>query len=212
MGSTAARLPFWPAVSPVPGGGGDNTDVDAIRLVGRAASNRATGEGGSAAVTAEASGNPAGDRTIDGLVDEHRPWMVRFAVSLVGWNDADDLVSTVLSTLWRNQSWAAADDPRAFACTALVRAAASHHRTTYRREAREARSDPEAKWVGIEPDPDPELGRALAGLPVRQRAVIHLTYWDDLPPRVVAKVLGISDGAVRRHLARARSTLRRELT
>jgi RNA polymerase sigma factor (sigma-70 family) len=45
----------------------------------------------------------------------------------------------------------------------------------------------------------------------RQRAVVYLTYWDDLDPPRIAELLGISDGAVRRHLARARHHLRKTL-
>jgi RNA polymerase sigma factor (sigma-70 family) len=52
---------------------------------------------------------------------------------------------------------------------------------------------------------------AVAGLSVRQRAVVVLTYWADLDPRAVAERLGISEGSVRRHLARARARLREVL-
>ena len=45
----------------------------------------------------------------------------------------------------------------------------------------------------------------------RQQATVLLTYWDDLAPRDVAQRLGISEGSVRRHLARARARLRRVL-
>ena len=61
------------------------------------------------------------------------------------------------------------------------------------------------------PEPRPEVLAAVARLSPRQRAVVYLTYWDDLDPMSVAEVLGISDGAVRRHLARARKSLRRLL-
>ena len=45
----------------------------------------------------------------------------------------------------------------------------------------------------------------------RQRAVVYLAYWDDLDPAAIAQVLGVSEGSVRRHLARARAALRRML-
>jgi RNA polymerase sigma factor (sigma-70 family) len=57
----------------------------------------------------------------------------------------------------------------------------------------------------------PEIRRAVAALSARQRAVIVLTYWADLDPRHVAERLGISEGSVRRHLARARAHLRKVL-
>ena len=58
------------------------------------------------------------------------------------------------------------------------------------------------------PTPHPEVLGAVAALSPRQRAVVYLTYWEDLDPGSAAALLGISDGAVRRHLARARKTLR----
>jgi RNA polymerase sigma factor (sigma-70 family) len=48
-------------------------------------------------------------------------------------------------------------------------------------------------------------------LGVRQRAVIVLTYWADLEPAAIADWLGVSEGSVRSHLARARANLREVL-
>ena len=45
-------------------------------------------------------------------------------------------------------------------------------------------------------------------LSVQQRASVVLTYWEDLAPSQVAGRLGISEGSVKRHLARARSRLK----
>jgi RNA polymerase sigma factor (sigma-70 family) len=58
---------------------------------------------------------------------------------------------------------------------------------------------------------DPEIAAAVRGLSLRQRAVVVLTYWADLDPAAVAVRLGISEGSVRRHLARARARLREVL-
>ena len=44
-----------------------------------------------------------------------------------------------------------------------------------------------------------------------QRAVVFLTYWDDLTVEAVADVLQIAPGTVKAHLARARASLRRVL-
>jgi DNA-directed RNA polymerase specialized sigma24 family protein len=41
---------------------------------------------------------------------------------------------------------------------------------------------------------------------------VVLTYWDDLDRASVARLLGISEGAVKRHLARAHHRLRELLT
>ena len=53
-----------------------------------------------------------------------------------------------------------------------------------------------------------DLLRALRGLPVRQREAAVLFYIGDLPLHAVADAMGISDGAVKSHLARAREGLR----
>lgn len=57
-----------------------------------------------------------------------------------------------------------------------------------------------------------ELLGALAALPARQRAVIVLRYWEDLPEAEVAEVLGCSIGTVKstasRGLARLRTNIR----
>jgi len=61
------------------------------------------------------------------------------------------------------------------------------------------------------PDSDLDVRRAVADLSLRQRAVVYFTYWGDLGEDRVADLLGISPGAGRRHLARARLRLRKVL-
>lgn len=50
---------------------------------------------------------------------------------------------------------------------------------------------------------DPDLAAALAGLALRQRQVVALRYWADLPLRECAQQMGVSVGTVKQHLARA---------
>jgi RNA polymerase sigma-70 factor (ECF subfamily) len=61
------------------------------------------------------------------------------------------------------------------------------------------------------PEFRPDVQRAVEKLSVRQRAVVYLTYWEDMTNQMAANYLGISAGSVRRHLARAKTHLRREL-
>jgi RNA polymerase sigma factor (sigma-70 family) len=159
---------------------------------------------------------------------EHRGDLVRFATALVGPSHAEDLLSNTLTALLESGRWAQADDMRAYAMRAVALQAASWHRGTSRRVAREQRA---ARLdSGNIPAPafdnrafdnrafnntafdDPELWALVLALPVRQRAVLYLTYWEDQTVGSVAGTLGLSDGAVRRHLARARATLRRKLS
>jgi len=58
--------------------------------------------------------------------------------------------------------------------------------------------------------PSPEQATvvgALRSLPARQREALVLRYYGDLPEAQVAAAMGVSQGAVRRHLARATAAL-----
>lgn len=83
------------------------------------------------------------------------------------------------------------------------------HRSTMRRRAREMRTA-QSEAV-FDPEVRPEVMEAMAVLTTKQRAAVVLTYWEDLPPSEVAHRLGVSEGTVRRHLARGRSKLREVL-
>lgn len=56
-----------------------------------------------------------------------------------------------------------------------------------------------------------DLIAALARLPARQRAVLVLRYWADLPPEQVAQTLGIAVGTVKSASSRGIAALSREL-
>jgi RNA polymerase sigma-70 factor (ECF subfamily) len=58
------------------------------------------------------------------------------------------------------------------------------------------------------PEPTVDLIRALRALSPNQRAVAVLSLYADLPPREIARVLGLSATAVRVHLSQARRRLR----
>jgi RNA polymerase sigma-70 factor (sigma-E family) len=66
---------------------------------------------------------------------------------------------------------------------------------------REAAADP---VPGV---PDVDLARAIRQLPVMQRTAIVLFYFEDRPVSEIAGILGISGGAVKVHLHRARRRL-----
>lgn len=55
--------------------------------------------------------------------------------------------------------------------------------------------------------PDVDLADALRQLPVKQRACVLLFYFEDRPIAEIVHILGISEGAVKVHLHRARQRL-----
>ena len=71
---------------------------------------------------------------------------------------------------------------------------------------RRSRSAPRPQLAGI-PLLDSAVVSALQALPVRQREVLVLQYFADLPEAEIASATGMSTAAVRSHAARAMSSL-----
>jgi RNA polymerase sigma factor (sigma-70 family) len=135
--------------------------------------------------------------------------LMRFATGLVGRDTAEDVFAQAVVKALASPSWPRLTNPRAY----LYRAVFNEANTWRRRAA--ARPDVERRFARTarfeETEPRPEVAAAVANLSVRQRAVIVLAYWADLDPASIGEWLGISDGSVRRHLARARARLREVL-
>jgi RNA polymerase sigma-70 factor (ECF subfamily) len=55
--------------------------------------------------------------------------------------------------------------------------------------------------------PDMDLANALRQLPLKQRTCVLLFYYEDRPIAEIVDILGISEGAVKVHLHRARERL-----
>jgi len=78
-----------------------------------------------------------------------------------------------------------------------------------RRRSRWSRVAPLLRTTSVAPDPADEVSSrdamlsALRGLSPRQRACVVLRFYEDLPVASVAKVLGVSEGTVKRYLSEA---------
>ena len=137
------------------------------------------------------------------------PELIRFATGLVGPIDAPDVLSSAVVKSLSSPRWPSVADRRAYLYRAVFNEAQTHRRRASMRPWKEASTFSGPHWDV--PNLDPEVKDAVLGLSLRQRAVIVLTYWSDLDPAAVAVQLGISEGSVRRHLARARARLREAL-
>ncbi len=147
--------------------------------------------------------------TDDELFRKHADELLGFATGLVGPSDAADVVSASFLAALGSRSWQLVANRRAYLYRCVANEAKKLHRTRSRRRRREqATALPEA----VEPpDVRPDIVAAIKGLSLRQRAAIFLTYWERMTPAEVGESLGIGEGSVRRHLARARARLREEL-
>ncbi len=135
--------------------------------------------------------------------------LIRFAQGLVGRVDSADVVSAAVLQSISTAAWPEVINHRAYLYRAVLNQARKTHRDRQRRWTKELRAGYEP--AGEIPELRPEVLNAVKTLSPRQRAVIVLTYWEDLPPDEISGMLGMSEGSVKKHLARARTRLRRVL-
>lgn len=137
--------------------------------------------------------------------------LLRYATALVGPDDASDAVAGVM--LEAVTMFEPGSERERLGRPYVYRMLLNRVRMDYRSRTRRERR--EWKAIGL-PDhvellADPMVVSAVARLSVMQRAVVFLTYWEDLSPAAVALQLDVSEGTVKRHLARARNHLRKVL-
>ncbi|MBT8200152.1 MAG: RNA polymerase sigma factor [Acidimicrobiia bacterium] len=142
---------------------------------------------------------------------KHSEELTRFATGLVGPHNAPDVVTDACLRVFRSPTWKTVDNPRAYLYQSVLNESRSHHRSALRRQVKEteaARLAGATSSVATMRTLDVDVLRALDRLSLRQRAVLFLTYWEDLDPGEVGRTLDISTGSVKRHLARGRAKLR----
>jgi RNA polymerase sigma factor (sigma-70 family) len=138
----------------------------------------------------------------------HAAELVRYATLLVGPGDAQDVVSTAFLNVLGSKV-RQADNIRAYLFRAVTNAAIDGQRSSSRRLAR----DRHAVLPGSvdAPETNVDLRRAIALLPVRLRAVVYFTYWEDMDALEIAQTLRITPSTVRRDLRAARAELQRSI-
>lgn len=131
--------------------------------------------------------------------------LTRYATGLVGPFDAQDVVTDACLRAFESKTWSEVVDRRAYLYRTVFSVANDHHRRTLSRRLREIKvAEPEGFEVS---SPDLDVLRAVSRLSVQQRSAVYLTYWEDLTPDAAGDRMGISEGSVKRHLARARKRL-----
>lgn len=145
------------------------------------------------------------------MYEQVRGPLMRFAASLVGPDEASDLVSEVVVATMQRRALSSLDDPKAYLMQAVLNRARSRGRQLARE--RHAVSRLRAAGSGDQPsgESDLDLVRLVAGLPVRQRAAVFLVYWEDLASSEAAELMGVRPGTLRRYLYLAREKLRGHL-
>jgi RNA polymerase sigma-70 factor (ECF subfamily) len=130
-------------------------------------------------------------------------------------HDAEDILSEVLLSVWRRIDDAPTDNPLPW-CYGVARRALANHRRGDRRRLRLV-TRLGAEPMTYHPDsadvqPDPDLAGALQALPHPDQEMLRLWAWEQLEPREIAVVLGLTPNAATLRLSRARKKLAEVLT
>lgn len=160
-------------------------------------------------MTEQARASSEADSAYVRFVEEAWRRHLRLALLLTGdQGHAEELLQDSLVKVyerWRQLS--RRGDPHAY----LRRVVTNNHISVWRRRRQENLVAAVPDRAAREAHPDPhaeELRRALRALPPRQRAVIVLRHYEDLPEREIARLLGCSIGNVKSQHARGMVKLR----
>jgi RNA polymerase sigma factor (sigma-70 family) len=143
------------------------------------------------------------------LLDEHRDDVYRFLVASLGRDDADDCFQeTFISALRAYPRLRDASNLRSWLFTIAHRKAIDAHRARARRAVPVEEVPERTDAGGIELNGEPELWRAVRGLPDKQRAAVLHRYVNDLPYVDIGQVMGCSEEAARRSVHEGLKKLR----
>lgn len=143
------------------------------------------------------------------LLDVHAPGVLRFLRSRLPGADADDAFQeTFLAALRAYPSLRRADNLGGWLLTIAHRKSVDVHRRRARETPLDAAPEP-----GAEDPPvfDAELWRQVDALPPRQRTAVALRFACDFSYAEIAAHDGGSEGAARRNVFAALTTLRQEI-
>lgn len=144
------------------------------------------------------------------LAEKYAPAVYRLAYAHGGnAADAEDVMQDVFLRLL-TKAPVFRDDDHAKAW--LLRVAVNRARDLLRAARRQNVPLEMAENVSAPERPAGETLQAVLALPSKLRLAVHLFYYEELPVKEIAAALGISQGAVKARLSRARKQLRASLT
>lgn len=135
--------------------------------------------------------------------------LVRALSALAGPEDAEDAVQDAFVQL--EAKWGTIrkyENPAAWVRRVAIHRLTDRHRRLRRGAAALLRLRPVETGLHPPPSDHLDLAAAVRLLPPRQQLAVALFYLADLPVREVAEAMGISEGAVHRHLHDGRGALR----
>ncbi len=132
----------------------------------------------------------------------------RLAYTLCGdWHLADELTQATFVRLYRQWKRVKSETVDAYTRRILINGYLSSRKLRQREQL--MAEPPDRPSRNLTGDPLPvDIGRALACLPPRQRALVVLRYLEDVSVAEAAALMGIAEGTVKSQTSRAIQTLR----
>ena len=145
---------------------------------------------------------------LEELIRTHQDTLYRAALAILGdAHEAEDAVQDAFLRYWeRAPDFPDAARERAWLLTVTVNGCKSRLRAPWRR-----RTAPLLDTYPAAAAEEREVVEAVQALPPKDRAVVHLYYYEGYQTAEIAAMTGQREGTVRSHLSRARDKLRRLL-
>ena len=156
--------------------------------------------------------NAEGLESFRDFVDSRSSALLKTAVLLCGGDQhaGEDLLQNAL--IKAAGRWQRIDEPEAYVRRVLYRQQVSRWRLKWPRREFSVAEPPEADGAGADPAAATELRlvmrQALSRLTARQRTVLVLRYFEDLPEAEIAQIMGCSLGTVKSNVSRGLAKLR----
>lgn len=145
---------------------------------------------------------------IDAIIDRYQSMVYGLALARTGSPaDADDVFQeTFLAYCQSGKTFRDEEHRKAWLLRVTANCAADFHRAARRRQA-----EPLSEQVPAPEEPEGDVLAAVCALPPKYRSAVHLFYYEELSVAEIAGILGLSRGAVKTRLSRARAMLRERL-
>lgn len=150
------------------------------------------------------------ERAFNVLIDRHQQAVRGFLRRLLAdQSEADDLAQETFMVVWtRPGSYRGDATVRSWLCAIAWRKAKEAQRAWFRRRARETRWLSDMDQIAGAPLPEAAVvTRALAALPIEQRAAVVLCLSQGFSHAEAAEIMGTPLGTVKSHVARGKARL-----
>lgn len=160
----------------------------------------------------------AAQQRFEALYAEHRLHVLAYCTRRVGPVDAADACSETFLVLWRRLGDLPADaNTLPYLYGIAARVVSNQRRALFRRSRLDARlralgvRPPAAPLVSVQTAKDEEVVAAVRRLRPKDREIVMLYAWEDLPRDTIAEIMGMTRAAVDQRIHRSHRRLARML-